>query len=217
MSPQDASFNRGIWKKLEGLVRNWAVENNVLYLVTGPVLKDGLPTIGNNKVSVPKYFYKVILDYSKPDIKGIGFILPNAGSTEPIESFAVSIDSVESITGIDFFPLLPDDEEQLIEKTLSLKSWTWSVTIANETNEKVSTSVQCKGIAKSTGQRCKNKTLNENGYCHLHQDQEPGAVNAIKKSTTPKTTNSSSRTILTGPRGGKYYINSSGKKTYIKK
>ena len=27
MSPQTPSFNRGIWKKLENLVRKWAVEN----------------------------------------------------------------------------------------------------------------------------------------------------------------------------------------------
>jgi hypothetical protein len=33
------------------------------------------------------------------------------------------------------------------------------------------TSIQCAGIAKSTGLRCKVKTLNLNGYCHHHQAQ----------------------------------------------
>ena len=64
MSPQTPSFNRGIWKKLEELVRTCAIENNTIYVVTGPVLTNGLQTIGPNKVSVPNYYYKVVLDYS---------------------------------------------------------------------------------------------------------------------------------------------------------
>lgn len=125
MSPQEPSFNRGIWKKLEELVRTWAIENDTIYIVTGPVLTDGLPTIGANNVSIPNYYYKVILDYSDPDIKGIGFIIPNTGSNEPLQHFAVSIDSVEKFTGIDFFPQLPDYQEELIEKTLCIPCWSW--------------------------------------------------------------------------------------------
>lgn len=74
MSPQNPGFNRGIWKQLEELVRDWAVQNEEIYIVTGGVLTDNLSSIGNNKVTVPKYFYKVILDYKEPSIKGIGFI-----------------------------------------------------------------------------------------------------------------------------------------------
>ncbi|MFN5333694.1 MAG: DNA/RNA non-specific endonuclease, partial [Bacteroidota bacterium] len=54
MSPQVPSFNRGIWKKLEEQVRTWAIEYDTIYVVTGPVLKDSLPTIGKNKVSIPE-------------------------------------------------------------------------------------------------------------------------------------------------------------------
>ncbi len=132
MSPQNPSFNRGIWSKLEALVRSWAAENESIYIVTGPVLTEGLPTIGDNKVSVPQYFYKVILDYTEPDIKGIGFILPNAASSESLQKFAVSIDSVENFTGIDFFPLLPDEQEKIIEKKLCIPCWTWKVAKTEE-------------------------------------------------------------------------------------
>lgn len=125
MSPQVPGFNRGIWKKLEERVRTWAVENEVIYIVTGPVLTSGLNTIGANKVSVPEYYYKVILDYHEPEIKGIGFIFPNAKSNQPLHHFAVSIDSVEHFTGIDFFPALPDDQEDIIEKTICIPCWTW--------------------------------------------------------------------------------------------
>jgi endonuclease G, mitochondrial len=172
MSPQTPSFNRGVWKKLEELVRTWAIENNAVYVVTGPVLINGLQTIGPNKVSVPNYYYKVVLDYSEPNIKGIGFILPNIGSKEQLQYYAVTIDSVEKITGIDFFPLLQDEQEELIEKNLCIKCWSWKNTkTTGEKNEnKATESVQCNGITKA-GERCKNKTLNMSGYCYHHEGQ----------------------------------------------
>lgn len=125
MSPQKPSFNRGIWKQLEELTRDWAVQNKEIYIVTGGVLNDSLSSIGKNKVSVPKYYYKVILDYSEPSIKGIGFIMPNESSKEPLQRYAVTIDSVERFTGINFFYQLPEDQEKVIESTLSIKSWNW--------------------------------------------------------------------------------------------
>ena len=75
MSPQDPSFNRGIWKKLEEQIRSWAVGNKEIYVVTGPVLTNGpYQTIGINKVAIPKHYYKVVLDYLEPELKAIGFI-----------------------------------------------------------------------------------------------------------------------------------------------
>ena len=125
VSPQESSFNRGIWKRLEELVRAWAIENNSIYVVTGPVLTNDLPSIGENMVSVPQYFYKVILDFNEPEIKGIGFIIPNIGSKEHLQSFAVTIDSVQKFTNIDFFPLLPEYQEKLVEEALCIACWTW--------------------------------------------------------------------------------------------
>lgn len=70
MSPQKQDFNNGIWKKLEEQVREWARENEEVFVVTGPVLdKESYPTIGKNEVAVPEKFYKVILDYTEPEIK----------------------------------------------------------------------------------------------------------------------------------------------------
>jgi endonuclease G, mitochondrial len=132
MSPQVPAFNRGIWKRLEELVRTWAVENTAIYVVTGPVLTSGLSSIGPDKVSVPKYFYKVILDYTDPEIKGIGFLMPNEGSGDPLQNFAVTIDSVERYTGIDFFPALPDAKEKQIESSLCIPCWSWKSTSSSE-------------------------------------------------------------------------------------
>jgi endonuclease G len=65
----------------------------------------------------------VILDYTEPESKGIGFIISNAFSKMPLQDYAVTIDSVEKVTGIDFFPALPDQEERTIKKNLCIFCW----------------------------------------------------------------------------------------------
>ena len=170
MSPQVPGFNRGIWKKLEERVRSWAIENNSLLIVTGPVLKKGLKTIGADRVSVPELYYKVILDNHEPETKGIAFLIPNASQSAELQSFVVSIDSVESVTGIDFFPNFPNEDQ--IEKTSTIGQWSWisSRTTHTLVVHKASVSMQCQGLTKA-GTRCKNKTMNPDGYCHLHEAQ----------------------------------------------
>lgn len=124
MSPQENAFNTGIWSDLESKVRTWARAYKKLYVVTGPFLRDGLPTIGRrNRVAVPEKYYKVLYDITEPEIKAIGFILKNEGSHQPLESFAVSVDEVERQTGLDFYPLLPDALETRIEGSYDTKLW----------------------------------------------------------------------------------------------
>lgn len=170
MSPQLPGFNRGVWKRLEELMRSWAIEYNTIYIVTGPILKPGLSTIGTNRVSIPLEYYKVILDYTQPEVHAIGFILPNASSSASLNTFAMSIDEVEIRTGIDFFPALPDDQETKLEKEVCQSCWHWSAIKTNNSsgsNQKSGTTVQCSGITKA-GTRCKRMTSSENGRCYQH-------------------------------------------------
>ncbi|MGL5318991.1 MAG: DNA/RNA non-specific endonuclease [Bacteroidales bacterium] len=125
MSPQKPSFNRGIWKELEDLVRKWADKESLLLVATGPVIQNDLPTIGPNKVAVPKYFYKVIIDPVGPDKKGIGFVIKNEASKRKLHSYAVTIDSVERLTGINFFEAMPDHLEETLEEQLDKGAWKW--------------------------------------------------------------------------------------------
>ncbi|MDG1440846.1 MAG: DNA/RNA non-specific endonuclease [Flavobacteriales bacterium] len=63
MSPQSASFNRGIWRKIEKQFRDWSYMYGELVIVTGPVLKgENYGSIGYNKVTIPKWYYKVAID-----------------------------------------------------------------------------------------------------------------------------------------------------------
>ena len=123
MAPQKPRFNRGIWKRLEDQTRDWAVENKTVFVVTGPVLKQGLAVIGENRISVPGSFFRVVLDFTGPEIKGIAFIMANKRLSGPLKNFAVSIDSVEKLTGLDLFYSLPDDTETALEGALNPDAW----------------------------------------------------------------------------------------------
>jgi len=128
MSPQRPSFNRGIWKELEELVREWARHGEGLYVVTGPVLKNGdYQVIGKNRVAVPELFFKVVLDNRECCRKAIAFVLPNRRSEMPIQYFAMSVNAAEDLTGIDFFPALDDDVEEQAESCLDLGRWEFPV------------------------------------------------------------------------------------------
>lgn len=124
VSPQAPQFNRGVWKELEEQVRAWARRDRGLYVVTGPVLKPGLETIGKrNEVAVPKQYYKVILYCNAPNIRIIGFLLNNEPSNESLRSFVVPVDQIEKLTGIDFFPFISDDLEQKLESGTEVDAW----------------------------------------------------------------------------------------------
>ncbi len=125
MSPQIESFNGGVWNELEQAVRDWAYDNERVFVVTGPVLNNEIiKKIGDNKVSVPKYFYKVVLDINGKEKKGIGFILENDRSDIHLREYAVSIDSVEALTGIDFFPdIMMDQLEEDLESNFDVRDW----------------------------------------------------------------------------------------------
>ncbi len=124
MSPQDPSFNRGIWAKLEAVVRNMAATEGAVYVVTGPILTDGpYDSIGKNEVSIPNYYFKVVLDYRNGDSKAIGFILPNEGSREDLSNFATSVSKVEEISEIEFFPLLEPEVRSSVLESYSYDAW----------------------------------------------------------------------------------------------
>ena len=183
MSPQNPSFNRGIWKKLEEQIRSWAVVYDSVQVVTGPVLTADLSQIGPNRVSIPKYYYKAILDYREGRQQAIGFVMANEKIIWPIRNYAVSIDSVEKITGIDFFEGLEGELEQKLESEICTDCWDWSITKISNPNPSHSNSTQCQGKTQN-GERCLIRTKNESGFCHVHQNEVPAKEQVSKRSTT---------------------------------
>jgi endonuclease G len=225
MSPQEPGFNRGIWKQLEEQVRQWALSEGTIYVVTGPIFEGNKEKIGPNEVTVPGFYYKVILAPNSE--KAIGFVLPHRKSDKDVSSFAVSVDHVEDLTQINFFNYLDNEIEDYIESSFSYSDWNLAIPSSSKNNvgdassaptntSKVSSSsvkssssssAQCLGTAKSTGVRCKNNTTNTNGYCYAHQKQAPGYVAPPKSNYTGRcnaTTKSGTRCKRNAESGRRY-------------
>ncbi|MBQ9621785.1 MAG: DNA/RNA non-specific endonuclease [Treponema sp.] len=130
MSPQKGNLNRGLWKDLESKVREWAEIFGRVYVVSGPILEkpaEEYNSIGENKVSVPEFYYKVLLiplyedekDKETPEdaqsVTMLAFILPNEKCGEILDYYEVTVDEVEKRTGLDFFSLLEDSLENELE------------------------------------------------------------------------------------------------------
>ena len=145
------------------------IKNVVLWLGPPPVSHGHRIKVSN----IPAYFYKVILDYTEPEIKGIGFIIPNQASQEPLQHFVVTIDSVEKVTGIDFFYQLPKDHQRIIESSVDLSEWHWtSAALQQKTGTHNSGTVytgstRCTGLTKK-GTQCTRMTSSPNGKCWQH-------------------------------------------------
>lgn len=121
--PQNHGLNKDDWNALEMQCRSWARRYGELTVVCGPLFEDSEPRyIGRNRVRVPTGFFKVVCRL-EPQPCAVGFLFRNNGSRQPWRQQAVSVDSVERRTGIDFFNRLPDDVEAGMEGVEDLSGW----------------------------------------------------------------------------------------------
>lgn len=103
ISPQNRHFNAGLWNRLEMQVRRWARKEGELLIITAGVLESDLWEIGTEDVDVPKYFYKIVAKGQGKNFRVVAFLMPNREKEGALESFIVSVDDLEKMTGLDFF------------------------------------------------------------------------------------------------------------------
>lgn len=115
--PQIHHLNTGDWNELEANTRKWARRYGRVYITCGPIYNGNRRTeyIGKNRVKVPDAFFKVILIQSSKKTCALGFYFENEAGQRPLNEYLVSVDYLEQMTGIDFFPALPDELEHTLE------------------------------------------------------------------------------------------------------
>ena len=121
--PMHKALNEGGWAKLEEKVREWTARDSSLLVFTGPVVSENDTTLASGRVTVPSAYYKVIMAPCVRPMRAIAFIYPNGHSGGRLRQYAVSVDEVERQTGLDFFPTLPDEEQQRLESVVNLEAW----------------------------------------------------------------------------------------------
>ena len=119
--PQNHGLNKYEWNDLEIECREWAREYGAVDIVCGPIYdaNEEQRTIGRNRVWVPSAFFKVVL-CRQPTPRAVGFVYRNEGVKQSRAEAARSIDEIEHLTGIDFFPALDDETEAKVERAKRL-------------------------------------------------------------------------------------------------
>ncbi len=121
--PQDHNLNDGDWKVLEEQARSWAYKYGSVYIACGPIMSNNPEVIGRNNVAVPDAFYKVLLCKINGQWQALGFVFDNKPGHRQLHYYCRSIDEVENLTGIDFFPALDDEIENAIEAKTDFSAW----------------------------------------------------------------------------------------------
>lgn len=122
--PQDRELNKNDWNYLEKQVRKWAREFGKVWVVTGPVIgTNRYGTIGDRDVVVPDSFFKAVLAYKGGKYHSIAFMMDNDDKRYWLDDCAMTVNDLESVTGLDLFPLLPDDVENTVESQLRFPFW----------------------------------------------------------------------------------------------
>lgn len=125
ISPQPPRFNQGIWGKLENLVRAWALKKGGLWVTTGPVLQRGLPTIGDNNVSTPRAYFKVLV--AQKTKEALAILMPITASGD-IAQYAVPVSVVEQQSHLNFHQGLSENDERDLESIVAPESWDFRAT-----------------------------------------------------------------------------------------
>ena len=130
MTPQiQNGMNGGLWAKLEEAVRNETPVSDTLYVITGSTFRvrgdEEIKTIINKNdgktLPVPNYYWKAALKVRRTEsglseAVTIGFWVPhNDLKGRNYTEFAVPVDSLEALTGVDLFVNLPDKMETAAE------------------------------------------------------------------------------------------------------
>lgn len=128
IAPQKAEMNREAWADLEDWGRRYVhYAQERVFIVTGPVITPGSPVLATptaiQKVTIPTYCFKAFADLDGPDKKGIAFVMRNGPAEKDLLNYAVTIDSVEKLTGLDLFPALADSLENAIERMDDTRAW----------------------------------------------------------------------------------------------
>lgn len=102
MYPQLPGLNRGIWKLLETAVRGWAVQrNHAMVVYVGAIRSPNEKTIGDSRVVVPNYFFKIVIDTVTNE--AAGFLFEHRGAQgNDLTKVRAPIAQIEQASGIKF-------------------------------------------------------------------------------------------------------------------
>ncbi len=99
--PQVAIMNRGVWKSIEGLARNYAISSGEVFVITGVLISNPVQRLKNG-TTIPNALWKII--YFPRARKSVAFLVPNSKNMayQKIDYYRIEVNEIEKTVGIKF-------------------------------------------------------------------------------------------------------------------
>ena len=120
MCPQLHALNAGEWEDLEKAVRAFTKRAGASWIVCGPIFKGDCLTIGQDRISVPSAFFKVVIYDTKEGVKAIGFEMRHKTLSGSLKDYVVKIRDIEIDTSLNFMSNLPQDVQDKLEMVVPM-------------------------------------------------------------------------------------------------
>lgn len=122
--PQKPQMNRGPWKSLEYLAASKWAQSNEVWVTVGGVFTGEVTRIDTDGPQIPDACFFVVLREANGESTALAFLVgQDVSITSKPGDFSVSIDEIESLTGLDLFSGLPDDKEKRLESSRQGEIW----------------------------------------------------------------------------------------------
>ena len=132
--PQKSKLNQGIWLDLEKKTAEWADEYGEVWIIDGPVIFNRKPSKwlgqeGEVPVAIPDAFFKIVVREVDDHLEVLAFIYPQDGIDYKKQGsydhtpYLTSVDIIEALTGLDFFPTVPEGIQADIEEVIQTQVW----------------------------------------------------------------------------------------------
>ncbi|MDD3875715.1 MAG: DNA/RNA non-specific endonuclease [Bacteroidales bacterium] len=125
--PQTPDLNRGVWLRFEDYYLNRVIdEGKRIFLIAGGIYNNNTTLNNKGQIAIPDSCFKIALftshynlndNLSITDFQSIAVKMPNIEGIRrtPWQHYITTIDAIQNSTGYDFFMLLPDNIENVIE------------------------------------------------------------------------------------------------------
>lgn len=122
--PQDGTLNGGDWLTTERLARRMAERYGSVYIICGPIIgTNKFGTLGENKVIIPDAFFKALLIEVDGQFQSIAMVLPNEPEHHSPDFYWCTVNELELLIGMDFFPGLDYEIEEVVEDSINKDIW----------------------------------------------------------------------------------------------
>jgi len=125
IAPQSASLNRGVWREFEHRIAElWTARWGEIWVVVGCIPSQSGQKLAGSDIDLPERFYQVILSQEGMDVRALAVLFDRDESWDTWAARRlVTIDELETLTGLDFNPELPSFIQDPLEADLPTRLW----------------------------------------------------------------------------------------------